>query len=275
MAPRGAGLGLPRFPNYRCRNRNRRTRRGNLLAPCPSKFPAPTILFGDRRQFVLESKNLLKWNLASYIDYPAEKPVFLHEGKIAQTDDSSVLKIVMRTATMDRERAIDPPLAYSSISDDGGQSWSLGNPSQNCPTTVQRASSERTPTGITFMCTAIVPNATGSTTKSNRQAVRGRDRRPSISRTIETATQLWSRTLRADGSQFGTVPTIWTAAGPLSDSGSSRSNDPQFRKTIPAPIVSVKPLFSVLLFSWFRILPFQFIRREPVATMCYSSPSTT
>ena len=77
--------------------------------------------FGDWRQFVLESKNLLNWNLASYIDYPAEKPVFLHEEKIAQTDDSSVLKIVMRTATMDREHAIDPPLAHSSISDDGGQ----------------------------------------------------------------------------------------------------------------------------------------------------------
>ncbi len=89
--------------------------------------------YGDRRQFVLESKNLLRWNLASYIDYPAEKPVFLHEGKIAQTDDSSVLKIVMRTATMDRERAIDPPLAYSSISNDGGQSWSLAQPEPELP----------------------------------------------------------------------------------------------------------------------------------------------
>ena len=37
---------------------------------------------------------------------------FLHEGKIAQTDDPNILKMVMRTATMDRERPLNPPLAY-------------------------------------------------------------------------------------------------------------------------------------------------------------------
>lgn len=88
---------------------------------------------GDRRQFVLESTSLLHWDLADYIDYEENDPVFLHEGKIAQTDDPNELKIVMRTATMDRERPLDPPLAYSSISNDGGQTWSIAQPEPELP----------------------------------------------------------------------------------------------------------------------------------------------
>jgi hypothetical protein len=52
--------------------------------------------------------------------------VFLHEGNIARNVDGNEgeLKIVMRTADMQRERPLEPALAYSSISKDGGRTWS-------------------------------------------------------------------------------------------------------------------------------------------------------
>ncbi|MBT5813587.1 MAG: exo-alpha-sialidase [Opitutales bacterium] len=90
-------------------------------------------LHGDRRQFVLESTSLVHWNLAGYVPYARDDPVFLHEGKIAQTDDPNILKMVMRTATMDRERPLNPPLAYSSISKDGGTTWSISKAEPDLP----------------------------------------------------------------------------------------------------------------------------------------------
>jgi hypothetical protein len=86
---------------------------------------------GDRRQFVLESTSLLRWELADYI--PVEDPVFLHEGKIAETNQPGELKMVMRTARMDNERPLDPALAYSSVSHDGGRSWSVAQPEPELP----------------------------------------------------------------------------------------------------------------------------------------------
>ncbi len=88
---------------------------------------------GDRRQFVLESTSLLHWKLAGYVEYPENDPVFLHEGGIAPTDNPGELKIVMRTADMVRERALDPPLAYSSLSQDGGKTWSVAKPEPDLP----------------------------------------------------------------------------------------------------------------------------------------------
>ena len=88
---------------------------------------------GDRRQFVLESTSLLHWTLAGYVPYADDDPVFLHEGGIAPTDNDGELKILMRTATMDRERPLDPPLAYSSISKDGGKTWSMAKPEPKLP----------------------------------------------------------------------------------------------------------------------------------------------
>ncbi|MCA9137635.1 MAG: exo-alpha-sialidase [Planctomycetales bacterium] len=88
---------------------------------------------GDRRQFVLESQSLLHWKLAGYVPYPGDDPVFLHEGGIATTDNPGELKILMRTATMDRERPLDPPLAYSSKSNDGGRTWSIAKPEPELP----------------------------------------------------------------------------------------------------------------------------------------------
>ena len=90
-------------------------------------------IYGDRRQFVLESTSLVHWSLAGYIPYADDDPVFLHEGKIAQTDDPNVLKMVMRTATMDLEQPLDPPLAYSSISRDGGTTWSISQVEPDLP----------------------------------------------------------------------------------------------------------------------------------------------
>lgn len=88
---------------------------------------------GDRRQFVLESTSLLHWKLAGYVEYPENDPVFLHEGNIAVTENAGELKIVMRTADMQTERALDPPLAYSSISKDGGKTWSVAKPEPDLP----------------------------------------------------------------------------------------------------------------------------------------------
>lgn len=89
--------------------------------------------FGDRRQLVLESTSLLHWKLADYVRYDDQDPVFLHEGKIAESANDGELKIVMRTATMDRERPLDPPLAYSATSTDGGRSWSVAQPEPELP----------------------------------------------------------------------------------------------------------------------------------------------
>ena len=92
---------------------------------------------GDRRQFVLESKSLLHWKLAGYVPYDESAPVFLHEGKIAPQGDQ--LKMVMRTAGMRRERPLDPPLAFSSLSRDGGRTWSTAQPEPELPNYVSKA----------------------------------------------------------------------------------------------------------------------------------------
>ena len=88
---------------------------------------------GDRRQFVLESKSLLHWKLAGYVPYHQNNPVFLHEGGIALAGADGELKMVMRTADMVRERPLDPPLAYSSTSKDGGRTWSTAKPEPALP----------------------------------------------------------------------------------------------------------------------------------------------
>ncbi|MDG2380039.1 MAG: sialidase family protein [Pirellulaceae bacterium] len=89
--------------------------------------------YGDRRQFVLQSTSLLHWKLAGYVAYAENNPVFLHEGGIAPSGEENGLKMVMRTADMIRERPIDPPVAYSSVSNDGGQTWSMAKPEPELP----------------------------------------------------------------------------------------------------------------------------------------------
>lgn len=79
---------------------------------------------GDRKQFVLESTNLLNWELAGFI--PGPQDVWLHEGNIAEGDDPGELKIVMRTGKYFNSReALDSRRAYSSVSHDNGRTWSM------------------------------------------------------------------------------------------------------------------------------------------------------
>jgi hypothetical protein len=76
---------------------------------------------GDCQQFVLESDDLLCWRLAGYV--PRPEKVFLHEGNIAPGDHVGELKIVMRTSQLKTRLALNPPTAYSSVSQDGGHTW--------------------------------------------------------------------------------------------------------------------------------------------------------
>jgi hypothetical protein len=84
---------------------------------------------GTRDQFVLSSTSLLEWHLQAHIPQPAAGKVFLHEGNIAPGDADGELKMVMRTAQYENERlATEPPRAYSSVSTDGGKTWSIAQP---------------------------------------------------------------------------------------------------------------------------------------------------
>jgi len=80
---------------------------------------------GSRDHFVLSSSSLLEWRLEAFIPQPASARVFLHEGNIAPGDRINELKIAMRTADYDdSDLTTDPPRAYSSVSTDGGRTWS-------------------------------------------------------------------------------------------------------------------------------------------------------
>ena len=80
---------------------------------------------GSRDHFLLSSSSLLEWKLESFIPQPTSDRVFLHEGNIAVGDVSGELMIVMRTANYDHtDLTTDPPRAYSSVSRDGGHTWS-------------------------------------------------------------------------------------------------------------------------------------------------------
>jgi len=86
--------------------------------------------FGDREHFVLSSTSLLEWRLEAFIPQPAEGPrVFLHEGGLARGEAPGELRIVMRTAGYeDTNQTTNPPRAYSSVSRDGGRSWTPAEP---------------------------------------------------------------------------------------------------------------------------------------------------
>ena len=80
---------------------------------------------GSRDHFVLSSSTLLEWKLEAFIPQPAAPRVFLHEGNIAAGDAPGEIKIVMRTADYDEtDKTTNPPRAYSSVSRDGGRTWS-------------------------------------------------------------------------------------------------------------------------------------------------------
>ena len=78
---------------------------------------------GSRDQFILSSTSLLEWRLAGYIPQPESGHVFLHEGNLAPGDAPGELKLVMRTANWEEKGPLDPPRAFSSVSKDGGRTW--------------------------------------------------------------------------------------------------------------------------------------------------------
>ena len=84
---------------------------------------------GSRDHFVLSSSSLLEWKLEAFIPQPIDARVFLHEGNIAPGDRKGELKMVMRTANYDDSSlTTNPPRAYSSVSSDGGHTWSVARP---------------------------------------------------------------------------------------------------------------------------------------------------
>lgn len=95
---------------------------------------------GRQDQFVLKSTNLLEWKLAGYIPEPEGDKVFMHEGNLAFGEDEHELLIVMRTAQYGGGgKALDAPTAYSSVSRDGGRTWSPGRPEPDLHNAVSKA----------------------------------------------------------------------------------------------------------------------------------------
>lgn len=86
---------------------------------------------GQREHFVLRSTSLLDWHLGGYVPQPEPGRIFLHEGQIAVVNEQQHLKMVMRTSSGRQEGdlpdggALNPPRAWSSMSTDGGKSWSV------------------------------------------------------------------------------------------------------------------------------------------------------
>lgn len=87
---------------------------------------------GDRQQFVLESRSLLRWKLAGAIPIDEQQPAWIHEGNIAEGDKPGELKMVTRTGAYNRGEP-RPGLAFSSVSRDGGRTWSTAKPEADLP----------------------------------------------------------------------------------------------------------------------------------------------
>jgi hypothetical protein len=84
---------------------------------------------GSRDHFILSSTSLLEWRLEAFVPQPKSGKVFLHEGNIAPGDAPGEIKMVMRTAGYeDAALTTNPPRAYSSVSKDGGHTWSTAKP---------------------------------------------------------------------------------------------------------------------------------------------------
>jgi hypothetical protein len=115
---------------------------------------------GSRDQFVLESTSLLEWRLPGkhgetegrgFIPQPKTGPVFLHEGQLAPGDKKGEVRMMMRTARYDKEgAALDPPTAYSSMSRDGGRTWSVAEPEPKLHNSVSKAAFMKSATGKTI-----------------------------------------------------------------------------------------------------------------------------
>jgi len=77
---------------------------------------------GTRDLFVLSSTSLLDWKLSGYVPQPESGRVFLQEGNMALDDGE--IKMAMRAGQYENEgKAMEPPRAYSTVSKDGGRTW--------------------------------------------------------------------------------------------------------------------------------------------------------
>ena len=105
---------------------------------------------GSRDHFVLSSTSLLEWNLANFIPQPETGPkVFLHEGNIAPGDAPGELVMMMRTADYEDERkTTEPPRAFSTVSRDGGRTWSPARPEPDLWNAKSKAFFGRTADGV-------------------------------------------------------------------------------------------------------------------------------
>lgn len=86
---------------------------------------------GQQEQFVLRSTSLLDWHLGGYVPQTEPGKIFLHEGQLTVINEQQHLKMVMRTSVGKRDGKLldggelNPPRAWSSISTDGGKTWSV------------------------------------------------------------------------------------------------------------------------------------------------------
>ena len=173
---------------------------------------------GSRDHFILSSTSLLEWKLEASIPQPTSGKVFLHEGHIAPGDTTGELKIVMRTANYENDRlTTDPPRAYSSISRDGGRTWSEARGSRNCTTPSPKRTSVALRTVRTSMSTTTAPhNATKHLAspavvawrlryKTSRPEVPGARKELSTMRASRTPTQLLSKLNQESSVASGTA----------------------------------------------------------------------
>jgi hypothetical protein len=100
---------------------------------------------GQREHFVLRSTSLLDWRLGGYVPQTGPDKVFLHEGQIAVINKEQHLKMVMRTSTgvavggqLDGV-ALDPARAWSTLSTDGGLTWSPAHEEPDLWNTISEA----------------------------------------------------------------------------------------------------------------------------------------
>jgi hypothetical protein len=104
---------------------------------------------GTRDLFVLSSTSLLEWSLAGYVPPPESGKVFLQEGNISVDGDE--LHLMMRAAQYEDEgKAVDPPTAFSSVSKDGGRTWSPARAEPDLWNTNAKAFYGQTPDGTHF-----------------------------------------------------------------------------------------------------------------------------
>ena len=182
---------------------------------------------GRRDQLVLESTNLLEWRLAGYIPQPQDGKVFMHEGNIALGDADEELKIVMRTSQYaPGGGALEPPVAYSSVSRDGGRTWSPGQPELALYNTISKAYFGRDSNG-----NHVYVYSTGPAESARDWRIRRRDLGKSGAR----------RPNSSQGTPGTRIPRCWN----VSQAGSMQPGT-----ALPASIGS-EPL-SVLANSWSR-----------------------